>query len=364
MKRRIVINGRFLGQPVTGVQRYGREILSALAKIIRSDSDISSRFHFEILVPTGVLSVADFQPIPVKPIGTWTGQPWEQWELPHSAKSATILNFANTAPIRYLNQVVTIHDASVFAAPAGYSLAFRLWYRALHRRLVRRARVVVTDSDFSQRELARYCGLAIERSKVIPLGAEHLLRELPDRTIVDRLSLKEKGFVLCAGSLNPNKNLAALVQTAYRLRGQNCPLVVAGGGNERVFRSSSVSFPENVRYTGYISDSQLRALYESAACFVFPSRYEGFGLPPLEAMASGCAVVSSNAASLPEVCGTPAIYCDPTHPPDFADAVLRVVGDQSLRSELSARGKTHAANFRWEKAARQWLGVVDTLFSG
>ncbi len=361
MARRIVINGRFLTQPVTGVQRYGREVLSALAGILKQESSsFSSRYQFEILMPSVTGPVANLNPIPVRSIGRWGGQAWEQFELPRYAAGYPIINFANTAPIRYRNQIVTIHDASVFAAPDGYSQSFRLWYRALHRQLAKRVPLVVTDSAFSRDELGKYCGLDSRKCLIVPLGAEHILREPADLSILERLGLGSKQFVLCAGSLNPNKNLSALVETAHRLQKLDCSLVVAGGGNARVFQNSSISFPDNVKYTGYVSDAQLRALYESASCFVFPSKYEGFGLPPLEAMACGCPVVSSNAASLPEVGGSAAMYVDPNQPEGIAEAVIRVVQDKSHQAELSAKGKAHAAKIRWETTARQWLGAIDS----
>ena len=361
MARRFVINGRFLTQPVTGVQRYGREFLSALARILKRDTSVSTRFQFEILTPPVAMPDDHLSPISIRRVGRWTGQLWEQWELPRFAAGATILNCANTAPIGYRNQIVTIHDASVFAAPDGYSLSFRLWYRTLHRRIAKCAKGVVTDSEFSRAELERYCGFDPVKCRVIPLGAEHILDTLPDSSILNRLNVSSKKFVLCAGSLNPNKNLAALVETANRLRERAYPMVVAGGGNERIFKGASIAFPENVRYAGYVSDGELRALYESAACFVFPSRYEGFGLPPLEAMACGCPVVSSNAASLGEVCGDAALMCDPGRPDEFAQAVLSVIGDQSKSTELSAKGRTEAAKFRWEQTAMLWLALLDSI---
>jgi glycosyltransferase involved in cell wall biosynthesis len=359
--RRIVINGRFLTQPVTGVQRYARELVAAIAGIVDRDPAIARSYCFEILCPIGTVDTAILNSILIRAIGRFAGQVWEQVELPQFADGDLLLNFANTGPITYSHQIVTIHDASVFAAPAGYSLPFRLWYRVLHRRLVNTATVVVTDSVFSRRELEKHCGLDPERCRVISLGAEHILRNPADYSIIDRLGLRRGSFVLCAGSLHPNKNLVALRETATELDRRGMLMVVAGGGNARVFQTSSIEFPQNVLYTGYVTDAQLRALYESAACFAFPSLYEGFGLPPLEAMACGCPVVSSNAASLPEVCGPVAVYCDPRKPAEFASAVLGIVDNSSESRRLSETGKAHATGFRWEKTAREWLTLLDSI---
>ena len=359
MARRIVINGRFLTQPTTGVQRYAREIVSALDALCGGRPEYSRKYRFEVLTPAGA-SENPFAPnMTWRVVGKLSGHMWEQIELPGYADNDLILNFANTAPLTVRNQIVTIHDASVFAAPDGYSLSFRLWYKYLHRSLCRRVAHIVTDSIFSQSELERYCGLSQARSTVIALGAEHILREPADKTVLGRSGLGGRKFVLCAGSLNPNKNLASLVQTANQLESLGIPLVVAGGGNERVFRDSPVGFPANMRFLGYVTDSELRALYESAVCFVFPSRYEGFGLPPLEAMACRCPVVCSHAASLQEVCSTAALMCDAREPAQIADSVLSVVKNERLATDLSVQGRARADTFVWAKAAQSWLELID-----
>ncbi len=359
MARRIVINGRFLSQPTTGVQRYAREIVSALNDSCQARPELREKYHFEILTPSGTQERSIAPNIPPRAVGKLSGHLWEQIELPRYADGDLIFNFANTAPIGVRHQIVTIHDASVFGAPLGYSLTFRLWYRHLHRALCKRVNHVVTDSIFSQSELERHCGLPQTRSTVIALGAEHILREPADQSILSRSGLAGKKFVLCAGSLNPNKNLASLVRTAHQLESLQIPLAVAGGGNERVFRDSTFKLPTNMRFLGYVTDSELRALYESAVCFVFPSLYEGFGLPPLEAMACECPVVCSSAASLPEVCGSAALWCDPCQPNHISDSVLSVVNDERLAADLSARGRTRAKQFTWAKAAQKWLDLID-----
>jgi glycosyltransferase involved in cell wall biosynthesis len=359
--RDIVINGRFLSQPVTGVQRYAREITQELNSLLQSDTDVHRRYQFEILAPSAALSGATFANIPVRRVGNYRGHLWEQLELPRFAADALVLNFANTGPLRVRNQITTIHDASVFAAVSGYSATFRLWYKFMHRQIGRRAVRIVTDSQFSRSELAQHCKVDEGRCVVIPLGGEHILGVTADNSVLARYDLPPGRFVLAAGSLNPNKNLSALTETARRLDKFRMPLVIAGGGNARVFQSSCPNFPDTVKFLGYVSDAELRALYQSARCFVFPSRYEGFGLPPLEAMACGCPVVSSNAASLPEVCGTAALMVDPGNPNDIASAVSRIVQDDILHADLVRRGSEQASHFRWSKSVKLWINLLDSL---
>ena len=135
-------------------------------------------------------------------------------------------------------------------------------------------------------------------------------------------------------------------------------VVVAGGSNDRVFDSTRVLWPEQVKCLGYVTDAELRALYSHAACFVYPSLYEGFGLPPLEAMMCGCPVVASRAASLPEVCGDAAVYCDPHDPADIARSIGEVMSSETLRAGMKFRGYQRAQEFTWERSARLLTRIV------
>jgi glycosyltransferase involved in cell wall biosynthesis len=158
--------------------------------------------------------------------------------------------------------------------------------------------------------------------------------------------------VLAVGSLTPNKNFGGVVRAASMLTDLGYKVVAAGGVNARVFNGVDLTGDDLV-LAGYVTDSELRALYESATCFVFPSFYEGFGLPPLEAMHCGCPVVVSDRASLPEVCGDAAVYCDPDDPADMAKQLRLVLTSAALRRELSEAGKKRARQFGWQRSAEQ-----------
>ena len=354
-----VINGRFLAQPVTGVQRYAIEVVSALDSALDAEPGLRSKYSFEVLSTRNGRGKAVWSHIPVRTVGRRTGHLWEQTELPRYLHGRLLIGLANTGPIRVSRQIATIHDASIRAAPAGYSLSFRLWYRFVIRNLGKAARRIVTDSHFSRDELHRWFDISTGKITIIPLGADHILRQPADYAVVDRRSLTERPFVLTAGSLNPNKNLGALFETAAQLNERGVDLLVAGGANERVFGSMNWAFPPNVRYLGYVSDAELRALYERAICFVFPSMYEGFGLPPLEAMTCGCPVVTSNAASLPEVCGEAACYADPNDPQDIARRVMEIVSEAGAQTRLRRLGKERAASYSWAETARRWLQLIE-----
>jgi glycosyltransferase involved in cell wall biosynthesis len=196
---------------------------------------------------------------------------------------------------------------------------------------------------------------------VVSEGGEHILREPADVSVIDKFKLSGRRFVLALGSSSPNKNLSAIVKAMHLLEDPDLLLVAAGGGNSRIFAEARVSDPRLIS-TGYVTDAQIRALFEHASCFVFPSFYEGFGLPPLEAMNCGCPVVVSDRASLPEVCSTAALYCDPADPGTIAAQLRKVLGSDAAREDLRAAGRERAAHFSWDRAARQFNDIVQANF--
>ncbi len=356
--RRIYINGRFLTQQTTGVQRFAREIVGALDTILVAKHS-SPAPGIVLLTPPGAARLNGLRAIESRAVGVLRGQAWEQLELPRYTRDGVCLNLCNTAPLAGRSTVVTIHDAGVFAVPAAYSHAFRLWYRLLHPQLGRRALRTVTVSEFSRAELSRYIGIAPEAITVIPNGGEHILSEPADRRILERLGLKGR-YVLAVSSRSPHKNFAGIQAAMKYMRHQDFTLIFAGGANARIFRKAETVSGE-ARLAGRVTDAELRALYENAECFVYPSFYEGFGLPPLEAMTCGCPVVVSRSASLPEVCGNAAVYCDPSDPADIAGALNRVLDSRALQEELRCRGSERAARFTWRRAALALLTLLDEL---
>jgi glycosyltransferase involved in cell wall biosynthesis len=361
---RIYLNARFLTQFVTGVQRYAVELVKAFDRLIDRGEADPDRFSFVLIAPNDIKIDLHLKHIPIRKVGRLHGHPWEQIELPAYTRDGLLVSLCNTAPLRARSQVVTIHDAAVFAFPHTYPLAFRCWYRLLLKRLGRTAERIITDSEFSKSELVRHCGVNERRIRAFYLGADHILGVDPDESVLEKHGLLEKPFVLAVSSIAANKNFEAVVCAAQLLGVTDFDVVIAGGVNPRVFSTPDVPLPVGVKYIGYVSDGELRALYEHAACFVFPSLYEGFGLPPLEAMACGAPVITSNISSLPEVVGDAGILINPYNIEELAEAIRRVLGDAKLRQQMRQEGLERAALFTWENTARQTLKVYEEDFDG
>ncbi|MEN9468177.1 MAG: hypothetical protein RL081_2178, partial [Pseudomonadota bacterium] len=201
---RIVVNGRFLSRPVTGVERFATEILSALDRLV-SEGTVSLP-PIEILLPPGVEPRLRFANMPFRTVGKRQGHLWEQLDLPWASSGALLLNLCNTGPVMLRQQATVVHDAAVFAVPQAYSFGFRLAYRVLHTCIAMSARHFWTVSEFSKRELQRYLPLRGKSVVVLPEGGEHVCRAHADRTILDRFALRSRPYVLSVSSAQPAKN--------------------------------------------------------------------------------------------------------------------------------------------------------------
>jgi len=220
---------------------------------------------------------------------------------------------------------------------------------------------VASVSQFSADELTRHVSRRAAGIEVIYESGEHVLRHASDKRILDRLSLSGYPYLLAVGSRSRNKNFSGVARAAEALSDLGIKIVAAGGHNTRVFASTETA-NDDIVYAGYVTEGELRALYENALCFVFPSFYEGFGLPPLEAMHCGCPVIVSRRASLPEICGDAALYCDPADPADIARCVRRLATSEQLRGELRAAGLARASQFSWSRAAEQMEDILSRNF--
>jgi glycosyltransferase involved in cell wall biosynthesis len=354
--RSIAVNGRFLSQPITGVQRYAHELLSALDRLL-SAGEVEF-VPVTVFTTHGTKALPQWSALNVRPIGRFSGQLWEQIDLAFHARGQLLFTPCGGAPIAQRDHVLTIHDAGTFSTPGSYTRLYRTYYNFLETILARSARHLVTISQFSRHELSRHLRVSEEKISVAPSAAEHVLRFGEDPSVLSRHGLRSGGYVLSVASGNPNKNLRGLIDAARFFESAGLCLAIAGGTNSAIF-SDGAPPGRTVKKLGFVNDSELRTLYENAACFVLPSFYEGFGMPPLEALTLGCPVVVSRAASLPEVFGSAATYCDPYSSEDIARQVIRVAGGDHPSREDAAK---HASTFTFEKSARiVWSILLDAL---
>ncbi len=340
MRAKVYLNARFAGQKVTGVGRFAEEIAARLAPLFARDA----RFEEVVLAPG-------------RPLSPKASVLWEQLVLPLRARAGFVVSLANTGPLALRRQLVAVCDASVFAVPENYSLLFRAWYVFALNVLLRRAERIVTLSQFSRAELARHCRVPESRIEVVPCGSEHIDAISADDAFPARARLEPGRYVLAVGTPSRAKNLAVLAEAMATLRDTGLQLALAGNLEPSVFRDSGKPLAPFTRL-GYVSDAQLKALYQQAFCLVFPSRYEGFGLPPLEAMRCGCPVIASDAASLPEVCGAAALFFAPDDSRRLARHIRDLNGSQALRDELRARGRSRAARYTWTAAAERLFEII------
>lgn len=345
----MLINGRFLGARVTGVQRFAREIMTACeaAGLLREAA---------FLAPQSIAAqMESFAGLPVRGSGFLSGHLWEQTSL--AACGDFLVNLCCTAPVVKQDQLVVLHDIIFARYPQNHTLAFRLWYHVMTRLYARRSSVLATVSEASAKEIAGYFDIPLRRIEIIPESGEHILRHTPDVSVHERFGLHQDGYVLAASSMAPNKNFGGVLRAMETMPVQSMPFVIVGGQNARIFKRHKGKLSGAIE-AGYVTDGQLRALYEGAACFVFPSFYEGFGLPPLEAMSCGCPVLVSNRSSLPEVCGPAALYCDPASPADIADKLTQLLADPERRAAMRLTGLDRARQFTWARGAQTLAGIL------
>lgn len=277
-------------------------------------------------------------------------------------------------PLRAAGAVVTVHDLAHARMPECAEPKNVAFLNAHLPRTLGRARMVLTDSEFTARELAELFGYPRERTRVTHLGVDACFspRSEAEKEAARRRHGLPPDFILCVGTIEPRKNVGALLE-AYRLLreggGATPPLVLVGGDGwreeaDRIGRLiATPPFAGAVRRLAYLGHDELPAVYSAARLFVFPALYEGFGLPPLEAMACGTPVVCSDAASLPEVVGDAALLVRPRDAQGIAAAMRRLLDDGRLRGELAERGLERAKRFTWAETARKTVAAYREALS-
>lgn len=356
------INARFLQRTVTGVERVARELITALAARLDDSgscvTDNGTRLSFRLIAPLSMPVASPWPNISLHRAGWGGGHVWEQTTLPAVTSGEWLISLCNTGPLFKRRQVLFIHDAQPFAVPDSFTWQFRWWYRVLYSVAGRMVDVILTNSKHSKDELVRRVGLDPEKIRETWLGVEHVKRTEPDDSVFARHRLPAEPYLLAVSSVNPNKNFRCVLKALDILGPDAPPCVIAGQRYDRVFGDTHLD-ESRIRHVGYVSDAELYALYSRALCLLFPSFYEGFGLPPVEAMTLGCPAIVSETSVMPEICGEAALYCDPSHPETLAAAIMRLRTEPGLREHLLMRGRERARLFSWTNGARSLLETLE-----
>lgn len=278
-------------------------------------------------------------------------------------------NFIPNSNIKAKKLICTVHDFSFMLQPHWHTKELIEHYDKNFFKLIKKADHIITGSNFTKQEIIDYMQIPQDKISVIYHGVNHELYKPYQQNELQETKAKfdlPKKFLLFVGSIEPRKNLLTLLK-AYNLltndeKGE-LPLILVGfkGWENREIMQEIEKNREYIRYLGFVSDSELAHIYNLATVFIYPSLYEGFGLPPLEAMACGTPVIVSNVSSLPEVCGDAAIYIEPTDHIDIKNKILVIAKDEKLREELSQKSKAQAAFFSWEKSAIEHFEVFEKV---
>lgn len=363
----LVLDARTATPHFPGIGRYVTNLAHALQPLV-SDLQLLTQPQ----TPT--------QALPNAPHIVCSASPFsltQQWRVPTALRRARATLYHSPYYLMPyapgLPTVLTVYDLIPLLCPHDYTAAQRLIFRAAHTLALNTARVVLAISEATRRDIARWFRVPAEKITVTPLAADPHFRPAAPQAITalrHKLGLPDN-YLLYFGSNKPHKNLVRLMEAFGKLQTSNhkpqTTLVVAGYWDARYPEAKQVAeqrgWADRVKFIGPVAEADLPALYSGAQWFVFPSEYEGFGLPVLEALACGAPVICSNASSLPEVAGEAAVYFDPADTDKLIETLRQALTTEGLQAQLRQRGLARAAHFSWTKTAQITQRVYSDLIS-
>ncbi|PBB84937.1 MULTISPECIES: glycosyltransferase family 1 protein [unclassified Mesorhizobium] len=359
-RRRWTVNGDFTTLRPNGVARYAREVTMALDALISERHPLARDLEIDLVAPRPLSEPLQLDAIPVRVVPEFSKprlpQFWVQAQLPRHVPGG-LLSFCNLAPVLVRRQIACIHDMHTRLMPASYGRGFRWAHRLILPALGRRAARITTVSQLSRSHLVGF-GIAPDENIVVTYnGSDHAKRWDAARSSlsVDR----GRPYVLCLGRRDQEyKNMGLLARVAQLLDDMGLDLWMPGDVDETTILRYVPNMPTNIVLLGRIGDDDFKKALEGALCFLFPSRIEGFGLPAVEAMASGCPVIASTSPCLPEVCGDSALYADPEDVHSWAEKIRQLMNNSSLREWLIAKGHARASSYSWRWIAWKYLELM------
>lgn len=347
---KVLVNGKFLTQKMSGVQRYASELVRHYAAI---NPDV------QVVAPAeGQLTNVYELPCDIVPVGNKAGIVWEQWQLPQYAKQQNLLllNLCNVAPVLYKNKITCIHDIAFARYPQYFSKTFCYYYKTLIPMIIRSSRHIITVSEFSKGELMSYYGLRDNQVSVVPNAG---FQALPAAASTAYFAYP---YFLFVGSTDPRKNLLLLLQAYSAARLEQTHLVIAGA-SYKSFNSNLLQQLEQFRnhpmihFEGAVTNQQLASLYQHAKAVIVPSVYEGFGLPVAEGLSAGCQVIASDIPIFREVAGDHAFYFDTK---GTLTSFLLLLDRQDKRLNESGRDYI-VSKYSWAQSAESLRSTIEHI---
>lgn len=355
----IYVNGRFLLQNLTGVNRFAYELCRAWVRM---------GIPFTLCCPPGTIKECyDVSCFHIVVCGWGKSHVWEQLALPYwfaKVKGEKFLVcFTGLGPLLTRKKIMTIHDLAFMANPAWYSRSYRLWYRLMTPLCAATSVRILTVSQFSKSEIRQR--LSISEKKISVIYNAVAPSFLTSNDDIDKGAMSRDIYILAVSSIDPRKNFSTLLKAFARIKDKKLKLYIIGG-QDAIYATSIADLckengSERIKWLGRINDVELKQYYSRALCFVYPSLYEGFGIPPLEAMACGTPVIVSSIPVLEEVCGKAALYVNPYDEKDIAEKIDRLVDDDNLRRNLVRKGYERCALFDWQRSAEILIDEIKTI---
>ena len=342
--KKIIINGKFYAQKITGVQRFARELILELDNIV-SNQDI------KILVPKDAVDLPVLKNIQIKKSPFKKSIFWEQLWLPlYIAKQKAIgVHLCHVAPL-LKPDIVCIHDANVISNPQWFTKKIYLWYRLIESICAKKAKKILTVSEFSKNELKKHLGIIESNIFTLCEGWQHFNRIHSNTETLSRYKLNKKNFYFSLGTKAQYKNMKWVYD--YARKNPNEIFAISGSSYGKIFGEDTSIIPNNVHFLGYLSDEEIKTMMQNCKAFLFPSLYEGFGIPPLEALSTGSPVIVSDIPVMHEIFGDTVHYINPNN----TDVDLNLLAEKSVAPAATALDK-----YSWQKGALLLQDIIKEL---
>ena len=352
---KIYVNARFLTQNVTGVQRYAIELSKQLKRLYGD--------KIKFVCPRNVTNIEACDELGAEAIGKHTGHVWEQLDLPiHLKKNGNplLVNLSNTAPLLYANKVTTVHDITFVRFPDTYSKTFVYLYRMMIPLVIKSSKHIFTVSNFSKKEIITHYHCDQRKISVVYNAVSGEFQRIEDR------ELNKKKYFMAVSSVKGNKNFIYILEAfeQFSIVNKDVELFIIGDLKSSSFQTLNIDkYLQNpqIKTLGRVSDDDLIKYYSNALAFLFPSLYEGFGIPPLEAQACGCPAICADASCLPEIFGNSVLYCNPYVIDSMVNAMNKLAYDKELRIKMVNDGMKNVDSYSWQDSALEFADKIKTI---